>query len=334
MKFVYLALIAAVAILVGSWSAFSEKTGPVSQAQPSAELPDKQPSTMETARSSPTPATKEEHAAIVSKQPNTSGMLEDLRTALNAEPSAAQEAKIETLLLKIQKQAMHARDALHTVMAAMLRDPDSPFGSRLGDILGGIKDHDVERMAQAMARSQDGNQLRAGLDLLGRLEMPSKETYEIASQVLNDVPAHEPEILMLAVQALPNSSLSVEQTEQSIKALSQLTSPNENDGVRSNSLFKISRLAQSEQDLQALVLALEKDRTHDDRVSAIMAIGNSQLKGEMLQAKLIERVSDRDEVWEVRSYAADALDRFNLEGQDLAAYLSFRKEQDIVRNQS
>ena len=236
------------------------------------------------------------------------------------------EEHIQALMKDIAWQAKKDGHELNVLIDRFLSDPHTELGSRLGDILGGIKLPEVEQMAQSLAQSKNSEEMKTGLDILSKLEMPNQKTYEIATEILGDT-QQNPDALMSAISALPSVELSHEQTRQSIGQLSQLSGLDKSDGVRSASLFKIGKLAQNENDMEALLNAMDKSRADDDRISAVIAIANSNLTGDTLRSKLADRVRDQSELFEIRRYAAEALERFEMTNEDFEAYNHFRREQ-------
>lgn len=259
--------------------------------------------------------------------------LKDLRAAMADDvASEAKDRKVQAMLQGLLTKASGDSQVLGGVMDQFRADPMSPLGQHLRALLAEIKDPEVEQMAQQMAQSRDARVVMAGLDLLGDLKIASKQTFDIASQWLAQ-PQTDPEVLMRAINAMPVLVLPEQEATQALAQLAQLATQHPNDGVRSNSLFKISEWAKDAQDLAPVIGALKKGRPTDDRISAAMAIAQSRVVDDNLRAELLSRVSDKAELWEVRRYAAESLERFKLSGRDFEQFQAFKREQVDLQTQ-
>jgi hypothetical protein len=221
--------------------------------------------------------------------------------------------------------------ALQGILTEFEADPSSQIGQRLTQLLMELKDPEVEQTAQQMAVSDDPDQAKAGLNLLGGLKIQNKETLEITKQILQQATA-DPDVLMNAIYAMPVMSLAPQETEAVISNLANLAEQHENAGVRSSSLSKIAEWAKDADDLWPVIQALDVSRSQDDRISAVMAISKSTVVDDALCSTLIEHMMDTNELWEIRRYSAESLKRFKLNSQDYELLKQFRQENVDIQN--
>ena len=267
--------------------------------------------------------------AVYRLQDQALATVDQLALALTAPGS---DDEVQALKQALLDKASVDSLALQSLLGAFSTAPGSELGQHLGAVLAEIKDPEVEAMAQQMALSGTPEQMKAGLALLGDLGIASQETLDITRQIVNQ-PSGDPELLMGAIHAMPVMPLSAQEAASTIGSLARLADSHPNDGVRSNSLFKISDWARDSDDLRPVVQALSLHRPADDRISAAMALARSTVVDEGLRQTLIGRMTDNDELWEVRQYSATALERFKLSGPDYHLLESFRREQlDLQHN--
>lgn len=221
--------------------------------------------------------------------------------------------------------------ALQGILTEFELDPSSKVGQRLTQLLMELKDPEVEQTAQQMAVSDDPDQAKAGLKLLGGLKIQTKETLEIIEQILQKEIA-DPDVMISAIDAMPVMLLAPQETEAVIDNLANLAELHENAGVRSSSLSKIAEWAKDTEDLWPVIQALDVNRSQDDRISAVMAISQSTVIDETLRSTLIERMTDANELWEIRQYSAKSLERFKLDRHDYKLLEQFRQEQGDIQN--
>jgi beta-galactosidase GanA len=223
------------------------------------------------------------------------------------------------------------KEFLNGVIDEFLSDPVSETGKYLKSVLAKIKDPEVEAAAQDMVESGDTVTMMIGLDLLGDLGIANPKTYDITSKILEQPDESSPEMLMRAIYAMPVMHLSDPEITNTIDQLGYLASNHSHDGVRSNSIFKIVKWAKDYQDLESVVQALDKNRSTDDRISAAMAISQSNVIDDDLRETLLSRMTDEEELWEIRRYAAESLSRFKLRDRDQQLYEAFRREQEKIK---
>ncbi len=253
-----------------------------------------------------------------------------LRDAIDQLPESAEKhAKIQSLMQALLTKAQANSSTLRGLIDAYGESPSSHMGNRLQSILAEIQDPEVESMALNMANSTDPSQKLAGLDLLGRLGIPSEQTFETASSVIY---ANEssPEIMMAALNALPKMTLPDTEHTKVIQDLSALAQSSDHEGVRSSSLFSIGKWAKDANDLSVVMNTLSNEGSPDSRISAAMALSESTVVDPELQSLFVNRMSDSDELWEIRRMSAESLQRFKLSGEDYAAYQAFLEEQGDV----
>ena len=168
--------------------------------------------------------------------------------------------------------------------------------------------------------------------MLDELSISNSKTLEIVIGYI-DSPDSDPDILMRAIHAMPVISGSAQQMENIISKLARLSAKHPSESVRSSSLFKISTWAKDAQDLEAVIQALDKRRPPDDRISAVMAISQSNVTDDSLRDTLVSRMMDTEELWEIRRYSAEALERFKLDDNDYKLYMKFKLEQADIQSE-
>ncbi|KAB7627543.1 hypothetical protein [Alkalilimnicola sp. S0819] len=254
-----------------------------------------------------------------------------LAMALNS-AAFGNEREIQALKQALLDKAGVDSLALQGIIDVFRTDPGSVLGQHLGSLLAEIKDPEVETMAQQLVRSGAPDQMKAGLMVLGELGIPSEETLRMTQQIIRQ-PYSDPDLLMGAIRAMPVMPMSQHATAESLSSLTELAAHHPHDGVRSNSLFKISDWAKDGEDLRPVVQALAAHRPTDDRISAAMALSRSTVVDDSLRRTLLDRMADANELWEVRQYSAAALERFKLSGSEYQRLESFRREQmDLQHN--
>lgn len=253
-----------------------------------------------------------------------------LRDAIDNLPESAEKyAKIQSMMQALLTKAKANSSTLRGLLDAYSESPSSHMGNRLQSILAEIQDPEVESLALDMAKSTEPSQKLAGLDLLGRLGIPSEQTFDAASDVIYTNNS-SPEIMMAALNALPKLTLPDAEHNKVIQDLSTLVQSNEHEGVRSSSLFSIGKWAKDADDLQVVMTTLSNEGSADSRISAAMALSESSVIDPSLQELFVSRMSDPQELWEIRRMSAESLQRFKLSGEEYAAYQAFLEEQGDV----
>jgi len=230
--------------------------------------------------------------------------------------------KIKQNILNRSKQDPSTLNDLISLYEANL--DNQLIKNELIDVLGAIKDPEVEQLGMKLARSSDQATIIEGLDLLGQLSIPSNETLELTVQLLLQNQT-DPNIILPAIHAMPTITISGNKRAEILQVLSGL-SQHESEGVRSEALFAISKWAKTDQQLNPLIQALDSEST-DNRISAIMAIQKSTVVSVSLKEILLARMTDNNELWEIRSIAAEALERFDLSDAEYADYKEFKEKQ-------
>ena len=257
---------------------------------------------------------------------------DQLALALAGDPlTPGHQAYIQQLKQALLDKASNDSLALQGLIDTFSADPASALGKQLGSLLAEIKDPEVEAMAQQMVRSGGVDQMKAGLEVLSGLGIPSEETLHLTQQIINQ-PTADPDLLMGAISAMPVMPVTQQETAEVIGGLARLADQHPNDGVRSNSLFKIAEWAKDGEDLHPVMQALDKNREPDDRISAAMALAQSTVATDEVRSAALARMTDPSELWEVRRYSAEALQRFKLSGQEHQLLESFRREQLDLQN--
>lgn len=253
------------------------------------------------------------------------------RLAESPQLSAEQQTELLELKQALLDNAEADDQALRGLIDALRLDPTSATAEHLLSILGEVRAPAVEQLGLEMAVSDDSQMQAVGLDLLSRLGIAGQDTYDLTRQLLAD-PNRDPEVLRSAIHALPDIPLPASEANGTIARLGALASTHPDIGVRSESLFKLGALAKDAGDLRPLIDALAADRHIDERISAAMAIRNSQVVDDGLRRQLLQMMSNPDELWEIRHYAAESLQRFKLSENDYRLYQRFNEELEVIRS--
>ena len=225
-------------------------------------------------------------------------------------------------LLNLAKNDKAALDELLVAYADNLNN--DRVQDLLFQVVSEVKDPKVEALATELALSSDRDERIAGFDLLGELQIPSEKNLELSMQALEQE-QNDKELVLSALHALPKISLSQEDNAEVVGLLSELAT-NDNEAIRSESLIGIASWAKTQEELGAVVQALDS-KTVDDRISAAMALEQSTVVGDDLKLSLLAKIEDDNEVWEVRSMSANALERFDLSSSEFASLQEYKKKQ-------
>ncbi|MBU2705038.1 hypothetical protein KCM76_03540 [Zooshikella marina] len=254
--------------------------------------------------------------------------VDNLRLLLAEAESSEKQGEIQSILQSLLENAEQDASALSSIIDNYRLDPNSEMGTHLQSVLAEIKDPEVEAAAIDLVKSGGLENQIAGLDLLAQLNIPSESTYNLTRDILaaND----NPEVLMSALNAMPVIPLPAQDAQEAMQQLSTLARSSADSGVRSASIFKIGQWAKDEHDLSPVVGILQKSNDPDDRISAIMAIQESNVVSDQLRYTLAQLMSNKKELWEVRRMAAESLTRFKMSSKEYAAYQTFLKEQGDI----
>ena len=225
-------------------------------------------------------------------------------------------------LLVLAKNNSVALDELLTAYSDNLTNES--IQDLLFQIVSQVKDPKVEALGRELALSSDRDNRIAGFDLLGELQIPSEANLKLSMDALAQ-DTNDKELVLSALHALPKMPLSAEDNGKVVDMLSDL-STNENEAIRSESLISTAKWAKTEEELSAVIKALDSE-TIDDRISAAMALEQSTVVGTSLKTSLLAKIQDQNELWEVRSMSANALGRFNLSTSEFSSLQDFRKAQ-------
>ncbi|MGI0116383.1 hypothetical protein [Zooshikella sp. RANM57] len=257
-----------------------------------------------------------------------SATVDNLRLLLAEAEGPEKQGKIQSILQSLLENAEKDSSALSSIIDNYKLEPNSEMGSLLQTVLAEIKDPQVETAAFDLAKSGQVEEQLAGLDLLARLDIPSKKTYKLTTGILSS--NDNPDILMAALNAMPVITLPEHESQQTIQQLTSLATANTDSGVRSASIFKVGQWAKDENDLSPIVGILNKSKNPDDRISAMMAIQESRIVSNQLRETLTQLIVNDQELWEIRRMAAESLNRYKLSPKEYAAYQAFLKEQGDV----
>ncbi|MCF7220689.1 hypothetical protein [Marilutibacter chinensis] len=270
-------------------------------------------------------------AAETAPYRDSTASVADLRRLVES-PHLTAEQQTELLNLKqaLLDDAQSDSQALRGLIDALRMDPGSSTAEHLLSILGEVRDPAVEQLGLEMSIADDSQVQAVGLDLLSRLGIAGQDTYELTRQLLAD-PTRDPEVLRSAIHALPDIPLPASEMNGTVARLGELSATHADIGVRSESLFKLGALAKDANDLRPVIDALARDRHIDERISAAMAIRNSQVVDDGLRRQLLDMMSNPDELWEIRHYAAESLRRFKLSEDDYRQYQRFNEELEVIQ---
>ncbi len=199
----------------------------------------------------------------------------------------------------------------------------------LMQILAEIKDPSTEKLGRELALSKDNNTCLAGLELLGNLQIPSKETLDLAKDIMVSDNSTS-EITLAAISALPRMPLPTEENNDLIDNLYKL-SKSEDEAVRSASILAIADYAKSSSQLETVLDAFDSD-IPDDVISAAMAIERSNIVSDKLKNVLLENLSNENMPWEVRIMAANSLNRFDLNQEEFQTVKEFKSNIPLNAN--
>lgn len=230
--------------------------------------------------------------------------------------------KIKQNLLNVAKKDSLALENLINRFEANL--DNQSVKDELMDILSAIKDPEVEALGMKLARSGDHKRIIDGVNLLSQLSIPNEETLALMTQLVSENSTSS-DILLPAIHAMPVIPVPEEKRSEILRELSGL-SQHESEGVRSESIFAISKWAKNEQQLSPVIDALQSE-TVDDKISAVMALEKSPVVSTNLKQILLARMVDDNELWEVRSISSDALKRFDLTSSEYSEYKRFKEKQ-------
>lgn len=256
--------------------------------------------------------------------------VESLRDILlNEAESPEKLAKVQSIMQSLLGKAKSNSDTLRAMIDAYRQNPDSRLGGNLQSVLAELKDPEVVDAALGLSQSTSTEEQLAGLELLAKLDMPSEEVLQITTGIIATKQA-EPDVIMAAVHALPKSGIAPDNQNAILQDLSQLAQSNDNAGVRSASIFKVGELAKDADDLSVVTNMLTANNETDDRISAAMAIQQSNVVDDQLKQTLINHMSNPEELWEIRRLSAQSLERFKLSEDEYAAYQRFLEEQGDI----
>ena len=228
-------------------------------------------------------------------------------------------------LQQVLNLATQDTQALTTLIDAFNNNVDGVhIKDNLLQVLAEINDPEVEQLALDLAQSSDRDTRISGLDLLAELNIPSEETLRLTTDVLWQN-QDDPEMLLSALNAVPDLTLPQEQNTQVLTLFNTL-SKNDDDGVRSASLFAIASHAKNTNELEPVLQALNSN-IGDDKISAAMALEQSPVTSLILKNTFFDKMTDETELWEVRTMAANSLGRFSLNATDFSILSSFREQQ-------
>jgi len=231
-------------------------------------------------------------------------------------------AQHKQALLQLAKTDSAALGDLLAAYADNLND--EKIQALLFDVVAQVKDPQVEALATELALSSDRDAQVAGFELLGELQIPSQENLDLSMNALVQ-DQNDQDLVLAAIHAMPAVVLSSEKNKEVVDLLSDLAG-NDNEAIRSESLLSMAKWAKNEEDLSSVIHALDSD-VNDDKISAAMALERSTVVGDNLKASLLAKVSDPNELWEVRAMSANALGRFDLSTSEFSELQDFRQVQ-------
>ena len=231
-------------------------------------------------------------------------------------------AQAKQALLNLAKRDTEALDELLEAYSDNIGNEN--VQALLFQVLSEVKDSKVESLATKLALSSDRNERIAGFDLLGELQIPSKENLNLSVEALQQEQGDK-ELVLSALHAMTPMPLSSDQNQEVVTLLAELTQ-NDNEAIRSESLLNIASWAKTESELDPVVKALDSEIA-DDKISAAMALEQSTVVGNDLKDTLLNKIKDPNELWEVRSMSANALGRFDLSTSEFSSLESFRAQQ-------
>lgn len=252
--------------------------------------------------------------------------IQSIETLLTkVELSAEDEAK----LFQLQDQLVVISSIDPAIRTKLIQLVKTDLSSRIGQVafsaLAQLNNPDVVELGFELTDSAENNAIVAGLQLLSSGRTQPQRTFAVTENLINIYRDDDPQIVLEALHAIPLQKLDVETGERANSLLADLAS-HEDSAVRSASLFGLAQKASDASMLLPAIQALSSPE-RDDRMSAVMALGQTAIVSDEIKAQLMMRVDDASEIWEVRRIAADTLNRFELTNEEDAILAAFRQEQ-------
>ena len=255
----------------------------------------------------------------------TSALIEAETILLSSKTSIAEQDRLFQLQDELTVNASTDTTLREQLIALVRSDPTHEMARFALNAIARLDLQDVIDLAVELAQSADRDTTLAGLNLLSELKPETDQALVVAEQALNTF-RYDYEVMVAAIEALPSEEIRTTTGARVLSSLNELIS-NEDDGVRSASIFAIADRAADSAELASVVQILTSEDPND-RISAALALESSDISTEDLRDPLVSRMIDVDELWEVRRIAADSLVRFNLT-EDQKSQLAFFREEQI-----
>ncbi len=257
------------------------------------------------------------------------GMVDRLSELVSGDMSDEDEALLYELLDELKNEAMRDPAILKEIIDEFSLNPSSDLAQHLAPILAAVKGPEVEAMALDLARFDATQEEQvAGLALMSQLGVANEAAFNVTRAYLSKEDA-DPEVLRSAIYAMPVLPVASIESGMVVANLSSLALDHPDDGVRFNSVSKIVEWAKEPQDLEAVVRIMhDKERSEGDRIGAAAALAGSTVGGDAMRELFMARMADKNELWEVRRSAAEALERFTLFEEDFEQLESFKHEDE------
>lgn len=268
-----------------------------------------------------------EVVAIDHTQTRAENLLVALETLVADNPNGNHDEEINKLQQELADLAQTDQRVLDHLCIVYYENPASQPSQFIRQVLGTIQDPAVEGLGLALVSEGKRDLVVAGLDLLGELGIPNRNTF-VPILELMEVEEIDADVLTKSMQAIRPMPLPRSETERLMARLGELTQ-HENLGVRIDSLFATARWAKSGASISPVVDALASDN-QQERISAAMALKESSVVSDAMGEKLLGIMDDPEEEWFLRRMAFDSLQRFDLSNEDFMAVDKFRDTVDDI----
>ena len=187
-------------------------------------------------------------------------------------------------------------------------------------MVGSIRDPQVENYAQSLVKLGTRQQQLAGLEIIGRLGLANEESLDLAFSALQNN-QDDPETLQMAMYAMPAVTVASEKNAIILSRLSELAA-HPDESVRSASILQVAKHAKTSEQLAPL-FELFDSGSIDDKISVAMAIEQSHIVGERLKSVLIKNVTNRNELPEVLGNGSKCTQSFRFNRKRVSVDSSF-----------
>lgn len=257
------------------------------------------------------------------------GVLTEIETLLlNDSLSVQDDNRLAVLQDEIEITASINSDILDRLINLIRTDPSSKIAGFATTIMMRLVRPETHQLGLELVEMADRSAVVTGLDLLSSTSRIRDDKALAAAQGAMAAYPEDGEVLLLAIDVVSHTATASTNRPVVLDSLRTL-STNQDDAVRQASLFAISKLSTDSDSMMSVIQALDSE-IPDDRVSAVMAIQQSEVVSDDIKDALLNKMTDENELWEIRRIAADSLVRFDLTDDQAVLLGQFRGEQGRV----